>query len=179
MLMNFFIVIANLCYNQFKFNKPTGGFMMSMIIKDLDVLDTSNVIMYAYEIGDMVNSSAEVADYLYWKTQKEQCKELEEVQLEFNRKKQLFEECERFGHFHPNYHQALDEVKQVQDKLSTIEAYLKFKEAEERLDNLLYSISQMIAHSVSESIKVPSNQLHLDTSHGGCSSGGSCSGKCG
>ncbi len=150
---------------------------MSLITKPIHELDMSQIIMHAYDIGELINSSADIAAYLYWKQQKEQCEELALIQKEFDRKKQTFEECERFGHYHPDYHKALNEVNVIQEKLVRVEAYQKFIEAENRLDDLLFMISQLIAHSVSDTIKVPSNQVLAHS--GGCSSGGSCSGKCG
>ncbi len=148
-----------------------------MSIMEAEALDMSAVLMHAYDVGDMIKSSAEVADYLYWKAEVEKSREVQELQRIFAKKKENFEECERFGHYHPNYHEALAQVNEVQAKLEQVEVVRRFKEAEEQLDDLLYTISSTIAHAVSESIKVPSNNpLPTD---GGCSSGGSCSGKCG
>ena len=77
-----------------------------------------------------------------------------------------------------DYKITLDTEKQIRDGINAqVElAFNKFKEAEEKLDELLHDVSKTIAHAVSESIKVPSNKILPDT--GGCSSGGSCSGKC-
>jgi cell fate (sporulation/competence/biofilm development) regulator YlbF (YheA/YmcA/DUF963 family) len=67
-------------------------------------------------------------------------------------------------------------VNEVQKRLEQIEAVRRFKEAEERLDDLLYTISTTIAHAVSDTIKVPSNNPLPGA--GSCGSGGSCA-KCG
>ncbi|MBD0379326.1 YlbF family regulator [Paenibacillus sedimenti] len=144
---------------------------------EMDTLDMSAVLMQAYDMGDMINSSAEVADYLYWKSVVEKSEEVRVLKAVFARKKELFEECERFGHYHPSYHEALAAVNEAQQKLDALEAVRRFKEAEDRLDDLLFTVSSTIAHAVSESIKVPSNNP-LPTGKG-CSSGGSCSGNCG
>ncbi|WP_420819444.1 YlbF family regulator [Paenibacillus thalictri] len=141
-----------------------------------DTLDMSAILMQAYSMGDMVNNSAEMADYLYWKSRKESDPQVEPLVRLLNKKKELLEETERFGHFHPNYHEALDDVNAILAQLDMIESVRRFKEAEERLDDMLYTISDMIAKSVSDTIKVPGNKL---ITGGGCSSGGSCSGKCG
>jgi cell fate (sporulation/competence/biofilm development) regulator YlbF (YheA/YmcA/DUF963 family) len=148
-----------------------------MSIMEAETLDMSAVLMHAYDMGDMIKSSAEVADYLYWKTAVESSPEVKELKLLFAKTKELFEECERFGHYHPNYHEALAKVNEVQELLNQVEAVRNYKEAEDRLDDLLYTVSTTIAHAVSETIKVPSNNPL--PSGGGCSSGGSCSGKCG
>jgi cell fate (sporulation/competence/biofilm development) regulator YlbF (YheA/YmcA/DUF963 family) len=140
-------------------------------------LDLVQITSRAFEIGEMINSSREVAEYLYWKQAVDESKEVRELAKLFAKKKELFEECERFGHFHPDYHRAMDQVKEVEDQLSKVEAVRRFKEAEDRLDQLLYDVSQTIAHAVSDKIKVPSNNP-LPT-EGGCASGGSCNGGCG
>jgi len=149
----------------------------SMNTMEMETLDMSAVLMQAYDMGDMINSSAEVADYLYWKSVMEKSEEVHALKAVFAKKKELFEECERFGHYHPSYHEALAAVNEVQEKLNAVEAVRRFKEAEDRLDDLLFTVSSTIAHAVSESIKVPSNNP-LPTGKG-CSSGGSCSGNCG
>lgn len=138
-------------------------------------LDMSTFLLGAYEIGDMIKSSAEVATYLYWKQELEQCDEVQALIQQLNRKKELYEECQRFGHFHPDYHAALDEVKRIENKLDEIAVVQQFKVAEEELDDLLYQTSVTLAHAVSDSIKVPTNKLIPES---GCSNGGSCSGKC-
>nr|WP_157334886.1 YlbF family regulator [Paenibacillus lutrae] len=137
-------------------------------------LDMSSILMEAYDVADSINRSVEVADYLYWKQAMENDLQAQSVVREFNKAKELFEECERFGHFHPDYHASLDRVQAVQVKFDNVQSIHKYKEAEERLDELLYTVSKMIAAAVSDTIKVPGG---LDTGGGGCS-GGSCSGGC-
>lgn len=145
-----------------------------MNVTEPRTLDMAQLLLQAYEVGDMINSSAEVADYLYWKQVMERDPAVQEAVRRFAKTKERFEDCQRFGHFHPDYHAAMEEMKRAQAELDRIEAVARFKQAEERLDDLLYTISETIAHSVSESIKVPSNNP-LPTK--GCGSGG-C-GSCG
>ena len=38
-----------------------------MSVSEINTVDMAEVLTYAYEIGDMINASVEVADYLYWK----------------------------------------------------------------------------------------------------------------
>ncbi|KIL41152.1 regulator [Gordoniibacillus kamchatkensis] len=148
-----------------------------MSIMEVQTLDMAAILMQAYEVGDLINRSQEAADFLYWKQVMEQDPEAQRLIRELEKMKELFEETQRFGHYHPNYHEALDKVRAVERKLDGIPSVARYKEAEDRLDELLYSVSETIAKSVSESIKVPSNKLE-PIGHG-CSSGGSCSGKCG
>lgn len=146
-----------------------------MSMTETRTLDMSQLLLQAYDVGDMINSSVDMAEYMRWKRAVEQDTNVQRAVAAFAKAKQLFEECERFGHFHPDYHDGLEKVKQAQADLDSFEAVVRFKEAEERLDDLLYRVSETIARAVSETIKVPSNNpLPVG---GGCSSGG-CSGGC-
>lgn len=144
-----------------------------MSVTEINTVDMASLLTNAYELGDMINSSADVANYMYWKQQVEQNEDIQKLVRQFHKKKELFDECQRFGHFHPSYHEAKDAVKAIEQQLETFEAVRRFKEYEKQLDDMLYDISVKIAHSVSESIKVPSNDPN--PKGGGCGGGGSCS----
>ncbi|PYI54389.1 YlbF family regulator [Paenibacillus flagellatus] len=144
------------------------------MIGTIETLDMGQLLLQAYEIGDMINSSAEVADYLHWKKAVERDPDVQDAVSAFAKAKESFQDCERFGHFHPDYHAALEVVQQAQARLDSFDAVRRFKEAEARLDDLLFRVSETIAHSVSDTIKVPSNNP-LPTK--GC--GGNCNGGCG
>lgn len=148
-----------------------------MSIMEQNALDMAAVLLKAYEIGDLINHSREIEQFLDSKRNMQESDEVQTLIRALDRKKELYEECQRFGHFHPDYHAALEEAHKAQEALDGHPLVQQFKHAEESMDDLLYSVSQIIAHSVSESIKVPSNQLLPST--GGCASGGSCSGNCG
>ena len=124
----------------------------------------------------MINHSEEMNAYLMAKQKLEQDAEAQSYIAKFKKAKATFEECERFGHFHPNYHEALDAVNAIQADMDALEVVQQFKAAESALDELLYDVAKTIASAVSESVKVPSNSILPDA---GCGSGGSCSGKWG
>lgn len=144
-----------------------------MSVAAINTVDMAEVLTYAYELGDMINQSAEVADYLYWKGRVDANPEVQMMVKKLQGKKDLFEETQRFGHFHPNYHSAKDQVTAVELELEQFEEVARFKRAEKALDEMLHSMSEAIAYSVSESIKVPSNDP--SPKGGGCGSGGKCS----
>lgn len=148
-----------------------------MSVTEINTVDMAQLLTYAYELGDMINNSTAVSDYLYWKRQVEQDAEVQALVKKLAAKKELFDETERFGHFHPNYHEARDQVALVEAELEQIESVRMFKAAEEELDDILHQMSETIAYSVSQSIKVPSNDPNPKgggCSSGGCGSGGSC-----
>ncbi|MEJ8304375.1 YlbF family regulator [Saccharibacillus sacchari] len=142
-----------------------------MSVSEIETVDMACVLMSAYELGDMINGSVEVADYLYWRETMQQHPEVRRLIGKLNAKKELFEETQRFGHFHPNFHAAKEEVELVEREMEEIEAVSRFKEAEKALDDLLFEMSETIAYSVSSSIKVPGND---PLPKKGCGSGGSC-----
>ncbi|MEK3884428.1 YlbF family regulator [Paenibacillus sp. PL2-23] len=132
-------------------------------------LDMGSLLLSAYELGDWINQSAEVAEYLYWKSVVEGSAEVKALQSQFAKAKELFEECQRFGRFHPSYHEAKDKVKLIQNQLAEVECVSRFKAAEQTVDDMLYEVSRLIAESVSDLIKVPGNERNVG---GGCGSGG-------
>lgn len=140
-----------------------------------NVLDMATLLLRAYDLGDAILQCKETEDYLRWKREVDESEEARRLIREMQKRKELFADCERFGHFHPDYHRALDAVKETERELEKIEAVSRFKEAESRLDELLYEVSEIIARSVSDSIKVPSNNPLPTSGCGGCGTGGSCS----
>ncbi|OMF37536.1 regulator [Paenibacillus sp. FSL H8-0548] len=144
--------------------QPQGG---------VSSLDMASLLLCAYELGDWINQSAEVAEYLYWKSVVNEDEEVKQITRRFEKAKELFVECERFGRFHPNYNEAKDKVKKIEQELSEIESVHRFKSAEQVVDEMLYDVSRMIAESVSDNIKVPGNEKAKGG--GSCGSGGSCS----
>ncbi|WP_025692129.1 YlbF family regulator [Paenibacillus zanthoxyli] len=143
-----------------------------MSVAEYNTVDMAEVLTGAYELGDMINQSAEVADYLYWKQRVAANSDIQNLIGKLQSKKELFEETQRFGHFHPNYHAAKEEVRAVEAELDKFEEVSRFKLAEKALDDMLHSMSETIAYAVSDSIKVPGND---PLPKGGCSSGGKCS----
>ncbi len=149
-----------------------------MSVQEQQVLDMTALLTESTELAEMILGSQEMERYLYWKQIMEQDPKAQEAIRQFAVAKEAFADCERFGHFHPDYHAGLEKVEKAQQALHDVEAIRYFKEAETALDELLYDVSLTIARSVSESVKVPSNTLLPDTGTGGCGAGG-CSGKCG
>ncbi|NIK75738.1 cell fate (sporulation/competence/biofilm development) regulator YlbF (YheA/YmcA/DUF963 family) [Paenibacillus castaneae] len=143
--------------------QPQGG---------VSSLDMASLLLCAYELGDWINQSAEVAEYLYWKSAVNEDEDVKQITRRFEKAKELFDECQRFGRFHPDYNSAKDKVKQIERELGEIESVRRFKFAEQVVDEMLYDVSRTIAESVSDNIKVPGNEK---AGGGSCGSGGSCS----
>jgi len=135
-------------------------------------IDMGSLLLKAYELGDTIIASEPVAEYLFWQSEVAKNTEVKQIQREFERAKELFEETQRFGRFHPNYHEARQRVKEVEARLNSIPCVQQFKQFEKQLDELLHEVATTIARSVSDTIKVPSNEKGAS---GGCGGGGSCS----
>ncbi|MGI6126548.1 MAG: YlbF family regulator [Planifilum sp.] len=120
-------------------------------------LDMAEILMGAYQLADRINESEEVKRYLQLKERMDADPEVQRLIREFQRKKEKFEEAQRFGHYHPDYHAAKEEAESFQEKMAQHPLIAEFLEAEEQLDRLLNEVSRTIARAVSESVRVPIN----------------------
>ena len=120
-------------------------------------LDMAEILMEAYQLADRINDSEEVKRYLRLKERLDSDPEVRRLIGEFRRKKEKFEEAQRFGHFHPDYHAAKEDAESFQEKMARHPLVAEFLEAEEKLDRLLAEVSRTIARAVSESVRVPVN----------------------
>jgi len=95
----------------------------------------------------------------------------------FNRLKEQYEDVQRFGKYHPDYHTITKEIRKQKRELDLNEKVANLKLAENELQDLLDEISLIIGKSVSEAVKVPVSNPFFETSchSGGCGSGGKCS----
>ncbi|MCA0983598.1 YlbF family regulator [Halobacillus yeomjeoni] len=136
----------------------------------VDLLDRSE------EIGQMVMNSDTMHNYQQAKRELEQDKEAQRLIKQFADMKEHYEDVQRFGRYHPDYNSIMKKVRTVKREMDMHEKVALFKKAERELQKLLDEISEMVAFSVSEQIKVPKNGMALtDTGcSGGCGSGGSC-----
>jgi cell fate (sporulation/competence/biofilm development) regulator YlbF (YheA/YmcA/DUF963 family) len=103
-----------------------------------------------------------------------------ETQRKINRfasLKELYEEVQRFGKYHPDYKRVMSQIREVKREMDLDPHVGNFKIAENDLQYLLDEVSMLVAGAVSEHIKVPTTNPFFETnsSHGGgCGSGGSC-----
>ncbi|MFD0713673.1 YlbF family regulator [Paenibacillus sp. GCM10027626] len=133
----------------------------------------AELLQRAYELGDLINRSTEVAEYSYWKAVVEEDEEVRRVKERFAKAKEAFAETERFGRYHPDYHDARKRVKAIRLELEALEPVRRYEAAEQAVDTLLFEVASNIAGSISDTIKVASNDPF--PKGGGCGSGGKCS----
>ena len=96
----------------------------------------------------------------------------------FNRMKEQYEDVQRFGKYHPDYHTIMKQIRQQKRSLDLDERVANLKIAENDFQDMLDEISLIIGKSVSEAVKVPvSNPFFASSSScgTGCGTGGGCS----
>jgi cell fate (sporulation/competence/biofilm development) regulator YlbF (YheA/YmcA/DUF963 family) len=145
-----------------------------------NIMIEAQVLSYTYDLVDLLNSSDAMKNYLARKKELAEDEHAQATIRAFNRLKVRYDEVERFGKYHPDYHCIHEQLYDLKRLLNQIPAVKRFKEAEEKLDEILYMISQTIAHSVSFGIKIPSNHPYFNSTLScGTSSGGGCGTGCG
>jgi len=95
----------------------------------------------------------------------------------FNRMKEQYEDVQRFGKYHPDYHKITKEIRKQKRELDLNEKVANLRLVENQLQDMLDEISLIIGKSVSEAVKVPVSNPFFETAchSGGCGSGGKCS----
>lgn len=145
---------------------------MLATIERLEILDQ------AEELANMVLQSEEAEEYrrLYYKL-KNSTQSQRKIS-EFVKLKELYEDVQRFGRYHPDYSSINKEVREAKREMDLDENVAGFRKAETALQSILDELSRIMGMAVSEHIKVPSGNPFFETSSscsGGCGSGGGCS----
>ena len=94
--------------------------------------------------------------------------------------KDLYEEVQRFGKYHPDYKRVMLQIRESKREMDLDSYVAEFRVAENNLQSLLDEVSVQLGGAVSKHIKVPTGNPFFDTGSscgggGGCGSGGSCS----
>lgn len=79
--------------------------------------------------------------------------------------KEQYEDVQRFGKYHPDYHKIMKEIRQQKRQLDLNELVANLKLAENDFQDLLDEISLIIGKSVSEAVKVPVSNPFLHQIH--------------
>lgn len=127
-------------------------------------------------LSNIIENSTVMIEYKQAYIDLQQDETAQQLINDFNDMKSDYEDIQRFGTYHPDYRTIMREVRRVKRKMDMNDKVATFKITERNLQKLLDDISELIAHSVSEEIKVPKDGgLLLDSGCGtGCGTGGSC-----
>jgi cell fate (sporulation/competence/biofilm development) regulator YlbF (YheA/YmcA/DUF963 family) len=143
----------------------------------LATLERLKILDKAEELSEMVLQSDVVEYYFSCLNRVRKNRETQRKIKAFLREKELYEEVQRFGRYHPDYQRVMKNIRELKREMDMDDYVAEFKRAENDLQALLDEVSVIIGKSVSEKIKVPTGNPFFDSSSscgGGCGSGGSC-----
>lgn len=123
----------------------------------MSTFDLNELMEAAQQLGNQINDSKEVKQYLDLKKEIQANAEAQMMIKSFEKVKEDFEETKRFGIFHPNYHEAKEKMEYYQKTLNEDPLIGQYLKIEKQIEQLLFQVSQIIARSVSKEVKVPTD----------------------
>ncbi|GIN74397.1 regulatory protein YlbF [Bacillus sp. J14TS2] len=143
----------------------------------LATIETVQLLEKAESIGNQIIHS-EVADqYRLTYSKLQEDPETQRKIKSFLEIKDLYEDVQRFGRYHPDYKDIMVKTRERKREMDLDENIANFRRAENELQSLLDEVSVLIARSVSEQIKVPTGNPFFETGSscgGNCGTGGGC-----
>lgn len=149
-----------------------GELMMMMTSEWAIILDMADELSEMILSSEPANTLRQAYNTVYSDEQ------LVEAIHAFGRMKEQYEDVQRFGKYHPDYHTIMKSIRQQKRELDLNDKVSALRIAENDFQDLLDEISLLIGKTVSEAVKVPvSNPFFASNSAcgSGCGSGGSCS----
>ena len=144
----------------------------------LATMETIEIIEKAEELAKLIMQS-EIGEKYFFHLNKLKNDALAQQKMnKFIGLKDLYEDVQRFGKYHPEYKKINLEIREAKRAMDLHPTIADFKRAEMDLQTILDEISMKIGRAVSPHIKVPTGNPFFDTesscSGGGCGTGGSC-----
>ena len=136
---------------------------MIMSIEHVQMLDKAD------ELSQMINQSEVMRAYQKANNDLLMNEQAQSLIKNFSNIKEQYEDVQRFGHYHPDYHEIMKNVRSTKRKMDMDPYVAAFKLAERNLQRFLDDVSEYIAESVSEQVMVPRDGLAL--TDGGCATG--------
>lgn len=143
----------------------------------LATIEGIEIIEKAEWIGEMIAASEIAERYRLHYMKLQTNTETKNKIAAFVKMKDLYEDVQRFGRYHPDYKQIMKETRELKREMDLDENVANFRIVENELQSLLDQVSVLIGRSVSEHIKVPTGNPFFDTGSscsGGCGTGGGC-----
>ncbi|WP_226530570.1 YlbF family regulator [Metabacillus niabensis] len=138
-------------------------------------LESTKIIDQAEQLASWVLQSEIVKEYRRCYHILKNDTEAQQLISEFTKIKELYEDVQRFGKYHPDYRKITKELRDVKRTVDLNDHVANFKKAENEVQSLLDEISVQIGQAVSVHIKVPTGNPFFESScGGGCGTGGSC-----
>ena len=123
----------------------------------MSTFDLNELMEAAQQLGNQINDSEEVKQYLDLKKEIQADAEAQMMIKSFEKVKEDFEETKRFGIFHPNYLESNVKMEYYQKKLNEDPLIGQYLKIEKQIEQLLFQVSHIIARSVSKEVKVPTD----------------------
>ncbi|MEE6452135.1 YlbF family regulator [Gottfriedia acidiceleris] len=143
-------------------------------------METLQLITVSEELASMIVQSDVADQYRTSYIALNNDKTAQEIISRFKKTKDLYEDVQRFGKYHPDYKEIRKKMSEVKRELQLNDTIAAFKQAEDQVQLLLDETSYLIAQAVSPSVKVPAGNPFFVNTGGGCSTGGcGTGGKCG
>lgn len=145
----------------------------------LATMEIIDILQQADGLAEAILHSEIGENYLLSLYKLQSDKEAQRKISKFTSLKDLFEDVQRFGKYHPDYKRINLETREAKRDMDLHSTIAEFKMAETELQSTLDEISGLIGRAVSEQVKTPAGNPFF-VSSGGCSSG-SCGtgGSCG
>jgi len=139
-------------------------------------LERLEVLNKAEWLGRMIVESEVAEHYRHCFKRLKEDERAQKLIAQFIKAKERYEEVQRFGKYHPDYHTVVKETRELKRQLDFHETVAAFKKAEKEMQQLLDEISVLIGKAVSEQVKVPTGNPYFSSlsCSGGCGTGGSC-----
>ncbi|QQZ08061.1 YlbF family regulator [Heyndrickxia vini] len=144
----------------------------------LATIERLQIITEAEDLAKMILQSEAADEYRKSYIKLYNDSQSQEKIKEFNKMKDLYEDVQRFGRYHPDYKSINIRTRQAKREMDMDENVARFRKAENALQDILDHVSVIVGKSVSQHIKVPTgNPFFAENSScsGGCGSGGGCS----
>lgn len=145
---------------------------MLATIERIELLDTAD------ELTEMIMQSDIAIDYLNKYHELKSSNEAMDKIHRFVKLKELYEEVQRFGRYHPDYSRVMKEIRETKREMDMDVKVAQFRVAENNLQSLLDEVSKLVGYAVSQNVKIPTGNAFFDSGSscsGGCGSGGGCS----
>ncbi|MBP3952150.1 YlbF family regulator [Bacillus suaedae] len=139
----------------------------------LATMKTMELLDHTDELSQAVVQSEPYEQYIQAKQALQSDSVAQERINRFNSMKDQYEDIQRFGKYHPDYDKISTDIRKLKREMDLTETVIAFKKAEKELETMLNEISEIIARSVSSTIKVPTGNPFFDnmSCSGGCGSG--------
>lgn len=147
------------------------SFILLATIEGIEILEKAD------QLAAMIIDSEEAEHYRQCLYRLKNNKETQAKISNFVKMKELYEEVQRFGKYHPDYKRVMMSIRELKRDMDLDIHVAEFRKAENNLQAILDEVSAQLGRSVSEHIKVPTGNPFFDSTSscgGGCGTGGSC-----